>query len=190
MTFGERLQALRQRQGLSQDALAERLNVSRQAVSRWERDETMPETDKVVALAELFGVTTDHLLRDRPQPEPPPADSREKRAGHDLICRLGHLAETKWYLLGWLLVAWGAVDLLGTAAVRLAWGRLGGLVGATATGDVPPWMGDLPADMPQMLSPFLDLLWLNVLYAAVKIAAGLLVVFLGRRYVRRRGEKR
>ena len=52
MTFGERLQALRQRAGMSQDQLAERLGVSRQAVSRWERDETMPETDKVIAMAE------------------------------------------------------------------------------------------------------------------------------------------
>ena len=62
MTFGEKLQSLRQRSGMSQDALAERLQVSRQAVSRWERDETMPETDKVVALADIFGVTTDYLL--------------------------------------------------------------------------------------------------------------------------------
>ena len=62
MTFGEKLQSLRQRAGMSQDALAERLQVSRQAVSRWERDETMPETDKVVALADIFGVTTDYLL--------------------------------------------------------------------------------------------------------------------------------
>ena len=42
MTFGEKLQRLRQRAGMSQDALAEKLGVSRQAVSRWERDETMP----------------------------------------------------------------------------------------------------------------------------------------------------
>ena len=62
MTFGEKLQRLRQRAGMSQDALAEKLGVSRQAVSRWERDETMPETDKVIALAELFGVTTDLSL--------------------------------------------------------------------------------------------------------------------------------
>ena len=67
MTFGEKLQSLRQRAGMSQDQLAERLEVSRQAVSRWERDETMPETDKVVALADIFDVTTDYLLR--PQPE-------------------------------------------------------------------------------------------------------------------------
>ena len=51
MTFGEKLQKLRIREGLSQDALAELLNVSRQAVSRWERDETMPETERSSASA-------------------------------------------------------------------------------------------------------------------------------------------
>ena len=63
MTFGQKLQMLRQRAGMSQDVLAERLGVSRQAVSRWERDETMPDPDKIVVLADLFGVTTDYLLR-------------------------------------------------------------------------------------------------------------------------------
>jgi len=38
------------------------MGVSRQAVSRWERDETMPDPDKIVVLADLFGVTTDYLL--------------------------------------------------------------------------------------------------------------------------------
>ena len=63
MTFGQKLQTLRQRAGMSQDVLAERMGVSRQAVSRWERDETMPDPDKIVVLADLFGVTTDYLLR-------------------------------------------------------------------------------------------------------------------------------
>lgn len=114
MTFGEKLQGLRQRAKMSQDALAEKLNVSRQAVSRWERDETMPETDKVVALAELFGVTTDYLLRDQPEesrgPETvPPSGGEQKR---DWVDKLGYLAKTKGYLLGWVLVAWGVLDLL------------------------------------------------------------------------------
>ena len=51
MTFGEKLQMLRARRGLSQDALAEVLDVSRQAVSRWERNETLPETEKVIRLS-------------------------------------------------------------------------------------------------------------------------------------------
>lgn len=112
MTFGEKLQGLRQRAGMSQDALAEKLDVSRQAVSRWERDETMPETEKVITLANLFGVTTDYLLRDQPEEkaEAPTSGGERKR---DWVDKLSYLAKTKGYLLGWVLVAWGVIDLLG-----------------------------------------------------------------------------
>ena len=111
MTFGEKLQGLRQRAGMSQDALAEKLDVSRQAVSRWERDETMPETEKVIALANLFGVTTDYLLRDQPEEkeEAPTSGGERKR---DWVDKLSYLAKTEGYLLGWVLVAWGVIDLL------------------------------------------------------------------------------
>ena len=123
MTFGEKLQALRQSAGMSQDALAERLDVSRQAVSRWERDETMPETDKVVALADLFGVTTDYLLRpqaaEQPSAEEHPPRSGPTQAQRDTISRLGYLVKTKGYLLGWVLIAWGALDLLALALMGL-----------------------------------------------------------------------
>ena len=116
MTFGEKLQKLRQKAGMSQDALAERLDVSRQAVSRWERDETMPETDKVVALADLFGVTTDYLLRqgaeEEPQAAQPAAAAPHKDSGRDILERLGYLAKTKGYLLGWVLIGWGVLDLV------------------------------------------------------------------------------
>nr|WP_326183852.1 helix-turn-helix transcriptional regulator [uncultured Oscillibacter sp.] len=111
MTFGERVQGLRQKAGLSQDALAEQLGVSRQAVSRWERDETMPETDKVVALANLFGVTTDYLLR-KETPEAAPERSGADGGALRLIRRKG-------YLLGWLPVMWGILCLVLTAAVGL-----------------------------------------------------------------------
>lgn len=123
MTFGEKLQSLRQRSGMSQDALAERLDVSRQAVSRWERDETMPETDKVVALADVFGVTTDYLLRpqaeEQPSPEEQPPCSGPAPAERDTISRLGYLAKTKGYLLGWVLIAWGVLDLVTLALMGL-----------------------------------------------------------------------
>lgn len=94
MTFGEKLQGLRQRAGMSQDALAEKLDVSRQAVSRWERDETMPETEKVITLANLFGVTTDYLLRDQPEEkaEAPTSGGERKR---DWVDKLSYLAKTR-----------------------------------------------------------------------------------------------
>lgn len=75
MTLGETIQSLRKSHGLSQDALAERLEVSRQAVSKWERDEAVPELDKLVALSQVFEVTLDELVTGQhstPQQETPP----------------------------------------------------------------------------------------------------------------------
>ena len=63
MTLGLRIQALRKKQGLSQEALGEALGVSRQAISKWEGDQAIPELDKLTAMAALFGVTLDYLVR-------------------------------------------------------------------------------------------------------------------------------
>ena len=57
------LYELRKNAGLSQEEFAERLNVSRQAVSKWERGEAYPETDNLICISELFGVTIDNLLK-------------------------------------------------------------------------------------------------------------------------------
>lgn len=60
--IAERLAARRRLAGLSQEALAEKLGVSRQAVSKWERSESSPDTDNLIALAKLYGVSLDELL--------------------------------------------------------------------------------------------------------------------------------
>ena len=57
-----RLLELRKMNGYSQDVLAEKIGVSRQAVSKWERAESSPDTDNLIALAELYGITLDDLL--------------------------------------------------------------------------------------------------------------------------------
>ena len=64
MTFSDKLIALRKKAGWSQEELAERLNVSRQSVSKWESAQSMPDIDKIVQLSSLFSVTTDYLLKD------------------------------------------------------------------------------------------------------------------------------
>ena len=64
MTLGEKIYRLRTEQGLSQETFGEKLGVSRQSVSKWETDQSVPELDKVVAISELFGVSTDHLLKE------------------------------------------------------------------------------------------------------------------------------
>lgn len=72
MTFGSKLQALRARAGFSQEELASRLGVSRQAVSKWELDKAAPDVAYIVAISTLFAVTTDYLLKDDTPEMPPP----------------------------------------------------------------------------------------------------------------------
>lgn len=63
MTIADRIQALRKAKGISQEELADKIGVSRQAVSKWESEQSMPDLEKVVFLSEFFDVTTDYLLR-------------------------------------------------------------------------------------------------------------------------------
>ena len=59
MTFNEKLIKLRKANAMSQEELAEKIDVSRQAISRWELGDVTPDSDKIVALSKIFGVTTD-----------------------------------------------------------------------------------------------------------------------------------
>ncbi len=74
MTLAEKILSLRTERGMSQDDLAEKLEVSRQSVSKWETAQSTPDLDKIIKLADLFGTTVDELVRDgeRPQPPEPP----------------------------------------------------------------------------------------------------------------------
>ncbi len=64
MTFGEKLQRLRKDQRMSQEELASKIAVSRQAVSKWELNETMPDIDNIIQLSKIFGISIDYLLND------------------------------------------------------------------------------------------------------------------------------
>lgn len=66
-TIADRLVELRRAQGYSQESLAAALGLTRQAVSRWERGESLPDTENLIALADLYGVTLDELVRPQPQ---------------------------------------------------------------------------------------------------------------------------
>ena len=84
MTIGETIQRLRTKRRLSQEQLAELVGVSRQAVSKWELNAALPDTDKLVPLARALGVSVDELLgnvsengvSEAPSPERPPKIGR------------------------------------------------------------------------------------------------------------------
>lgn len=63
MNLSDRIQYLRKVRGISQEGLAEQLGVSRQAVSKWESEQSMPDLDKIISMSDYFEVTTDYLLK-------------------------------------------------------------------------------------------------------------------------------
>ena len=90
MTTGERIFGYRKKAGFTQEELADRLGVSRQAVSKWEQDAAFPETDKVLELCKLFSVSADELLFGRENagasteetPAEPPTELPETETVH------------------------------------------------------------------------------------------------------------
>lgn len=88
MTFGEKIQKSRKEKGLSQEELSFQLSVSRQAISKWERDSGYPETDKIVKMSKIFGVSLDYLLNEESDNDSTPQEgtgfyiSREMANGY------------------------------------------------------------------------------------------------------------
>ncbi len=63
MNIADRIQYLRKSKGLSQEELAEKVGVSRQAVSKWESEQSTPDIEKIIVMSEFFEVTTDYILK-------------------------------------------------------------------------------------------------------------------------------
>ena len=148
MKLNEKIAWYRRAAKLSQEELAARVGVSRQAVSKWELGESAPEVTKLVALARIFGVTADQLLsEDEPSGAPPndppgapdpSAPSGSHRPATHYLARMIR----RW---GWLAGVYLALQGVGVALVggvaRYAFGRmfrpivpLGGLSGALGDG--------------------------------------------------------
>ena len=113
MTMAERLQRLRKEHHFSQEQLAEKLQVSRQAVSKWENGQTAPDLNNIIAMSNLYEVTTDYILIGR---ERFPKENREKdrKRKSGMICLGGGIILTlllplfaKMYQ-GWMFVTEGS----------------------------------------------------------------------------------
>lgn len=108
MTFGEKLTGLRKREGLSQEALAEQLGVSRQAVSRWEQGTALPDAAKLLPCARLFSVDVEWLLDDaRDWEDRTPAAESPQGTETPSVHR-----DRPWYIAGGIVTGAGALGLV------------------------------------------------------------------------------
>ena len=138
MTIGEKIYMLRTEKGMSQETLAEEIGVSRQSVSKWETGAAIPDTEFVVKMARLFGVSIDGLLLgEMPAQEGPKSENeggmseeeaQKTREGEQKLCRLLSIIG---FILSFLLCAAG----LAVSAVA-AWreGRMGEVKHLTVAG--------------------------------------------------------
>ena len=78
MNLGERLFELRKAKNLTQDEVAEKLNVTRQTVSKWETNQSTPDFDKILPLCELYGISTEELLKGEKQEQKIEENEKEK----------------------------------------------------------------------------------------------------------------
>lgn len=168
MTLAEKIQYMRKKAGLSQEALAEILGVSRQAVSKWETGEAAPEAGKVFALSRAFGVTADWLLSNEGLPERKLEPEAEEAGGEPE----NGPAAPNWVesipgVLGRLLRRWGWLFGVYTAIVGAAFTLFGVLARllvngftrsvSTGFGAMSGWEfgGSFPVDMtPQVSADF------------------------------------
>ena len=115
--FAQNLSLLRRRAGLTQEGLAEALDVSRQAVSKWEGGQTMPESEKLIPLAELLNCTLDQLMRDDLSQNTAPEEPDGQALWSAYARHMDRFA--------WVITAGVALALLGVAALTACYSVLG-----------------------------------------------------------------
>ena len=109
MTLGEKIQKLRKQRGLSQEALAEKVTVTRQTISKWESCQSYPDFQRLVLLSDFFGLTLDELIKDIDVQE-----VREKNINEE---RLNSIYTDKENAKK--IIKWGAIIGGGIAAILL-----------------------------------------------------------------------
>ena len=101
--LSEKLYKLRKNSGLSQEQLAEQLNVSRQAISKWEQGTAVPESEKLISISNYFGVTVDYLLKedtaDTTNTTAEVMEEKTKMMAGIVICIAGVVSMVIWGLL-------------------------------------------------------------------------------------------
>lgn len=112
MTLGENIVRLRTQRNWSQGDLADALDISRQSVSKWETDASVPELEKLLKLSELFGVTLDALVRGEDTPRSEPAAAEVQNDPSSFVPQTVPARDKSRSIIGTVLLCTGAVIVL------------------------------------------------------------------------------
>ena len=123
MKFSEKLYFLRKKSALSQEQLAERLDVSRQAISKWEGGIAFPEGEKLIAISEFFGVSLDDLLKDDRgiDGQDVPCKRKSDLFAAIVLCIVGALSCVSFFL--WMILSPKSAEEIAASSVITFDGR-------------------------------------------------------------------
>lgn len=125
-SIGQFISALRKANGMTQKQLAEKLNVSDKAVSRWERDESAPDLSLIPVIAEIFGVTSDEILRgERKNPDSEDFAPQNNAKTEKQIERIINDTRTKFTIRSIIAVGIGFIGLLAAMICNFGFNRAG-----------------------------------------------------------------
>lgn len=197
MALQEKIYQLRKSKGMSQEELAEKVGVTRQAVSKWEMGSSVPELDTLVALARCFGVTTDYLLsEDAPSqteeaPQPPKQDWLDRLPGFigNLLKRFGWLAGVYIAVAGALFTGMGLLMHLSLNSFKkLSSSMLDGFgigvsnFGGAQWGDLyySPYEGIYEQQVSNMLSnnPMSIIAWAVLIFGLMLLVGGIILAVI------------
>ena len=115
MNMADRIQYLRKSKGISQEELADKVGVSRQAVSKWESEQSTPDLEKIIIMSDFFGVTTDYILKGIE----PVADKEQKNK--ELTSKVLYISSTAFVAIG-LFCAFG--NWYAEQTMEAVWGSM------------------------------------------------------------------
>lgn len=188
MKLNEKIYTCRKRAGLSQEALADRLGVSRQAVSKWETGEAEPEIGKLRLLAREFGVSTDWLLsEDGPEQEAAPGGTARQAAptagrGSDWVNTFPGVLGRLCRRFGWLAGVYIALSGLGITIVGvIARVMFGIMSGSTVISGLPAGVSssDIIGQLPGFDSGFQIVSRIPLVFSGIIIALGAILMIGG-----------
>lgn len=94
MNIADRIQDLRKSKGISQEELADKVGVSRQAVSKWESEQSTPDLEKIIIMSDYFGVTTDYILKGIE-----PVSDKEQKS-KEVVSKVLYITSTTLIVIG------------------------------------------------------------------------------------------
>ena len=138
MNMADRIQYLRKTNGISQEELADKVGVSRQAVSKWESEQSLPDLGKIITMSDYFGVTTDYILKGIE----PVADKEQKSS--ELTSKIIYIASTAFVAIGLFSAFAGwyekqTMDTVWGSMIVQAIGIAGYFIGRLFSAAMPPF---------------------------------------------------